>query len=196
MLTLYHAPRSRSSRMIWLLEELGADYHIEYVDIVRSFPAPSGAPDPLNPHPLKQVPALLVDGVVLVESVIQVLYLTDRYEGLAPTVSDAKRAEYLGWLGFYNGVLEQVIAPKFRGEMTPVQADAYAELDRRWRAALDEGPYLMGNHFTAVDILFGSLLQFYRTVMPEYPVYDQYLARISSRPALARAAEKDARPDG
>ena len=196
MLTLYHAPRSRSTRMLWLLEELGADYHVEYVDIVRGYPSPSGAPDPRNPHPLKQVPAMLVEGVLIVESVIQFLYLTDRYEGLAPTVGDPRRAEYLAWLGLYNGVLEPVAAPRFRGEMTPVQADAYAELDRRWRAALEKGPYMMGDHFTAVDILFGSLLQFYRTVMPEYPVYDEYLARIQSRPALARAAEKDAEPDG
>lgn len=195
MLTLYHAPRSRSSRMLWLLEELGADYHVEYVDIVRTMP-PGGAPDPRNPHPLKQVPAILVDGVVMVETVLLMLYLTDRYEGLAPTVGDANRAEYLSWLGLYNGVVEPVLQAKFRGEPTAVQADAYAELDRRWRAALDKGPYLLGEHFSAVDILFGSLLQWFRTAMPAYPVYDEYLARIQNRPALARAAEKDSKPDG
>src|SRR5688572_29289813 len=107
MLTLYHAPRSRSTRVLWLLEELGAEYHVEYVDIVRGHPTPGGATDPRNPHPLKQVPALAVDGVVLVESVIVFLYLTDRFEGLAPTVGDSRRAEYLAWLGLYNGVLEQ-----------------------------------------------------------------------------------------
>ena len=195
MLTIYHAPRSRSSRMLWLLEELGADYHTEYVDIVRAV-AGGGAPDPRNPHPLKQVPAVIVDNVVLVESVLIILYLTDHYPGLAPTVGDPKRVEYLGWLGLYNGVLEPVVQAKFGGGLSAVQTDAYAELDRRWRAALDKGPYLLGENFSAVDILFGSLLQWYRTAMPDYPVYDDYIARISTRPALARAQAKDAKADG
>ena len=104
--------------------------------------------------------------------------------------------EYLGWLGLYNGVLEPVVAAKFRGDLTAVQADAYAALDRRWREALDRGPYLLGDQFSAVDILFGSLLLFYRAAMPQYPVYDAYLARIGERPALTKAMTKDARPDG
>lgn len=60
MLTLIHAPLSRSSRIIWLLEELGAEYEIRYVDIRRW--DGSGGPDENNPHPHKQVPALLHDG--------------------------------------------------------------------------------------------------------------------------------------
>lgn len=194
MLTIHHAPKSRSTRMLWLLEELEADYQINYIDILRM--DGTGAVDPTNPHPLKQAPALTVDGVTLVESVMIILYLTDRYRALAPAVSDPRRAEYLGWLGLYNGVLEPVISAKFRGDATAVQSDAYAALDRRWREALDRGPYLLGDQFSAVDILFGSLLQFYRAAMPQYPVYDAYLARIGERPALAKAMTKDARPDG
>jgi glutathione S-transferase len=194
MLILHHAPKSRSSRILWLLEELGAEYQVNYLNILRN--DGGGAVDPTNPHPLKQVPALTVDGVVMVESIMIILYLTDRYPGLAPVVGDPKRAEYLSWLGLYNGVLEPVITAKFRGEPTAVQADAYAALDRRWREALDRAPYLLGDSFSAVDILFGSLLQFYRPAMPQYPIYDAYLARIGERPALARAMAKDARPDG
>jgi len=194
MLILHHAPKSRSSRILWLLEELGADYQVNYLDILRN--DGTGGPDPTNPHPLKQVPAITVDGVVIVESVMIILYLTDRYGGLAPAVGDPKRADYLGWLGLYNGVLEPVISAKFRGDVTAVQADAYAALDRRWREALDRAPYLLGDTFSAVDILFGSLLQFFRAAMPQYPIYDAYLARIGDRPALARAMTKDARPDG
>jgi glutathione S-transferase len=194
MLTIHHAPKSRSTRMLWLLEELGAEYRINYIDIMRM--DGSGAVDPTNPHPLKQAPAMTVDDVVMIESVMIMLYLTDRYPGLAPAVGDPKRAEYLGWLGLYNGVLEPVVSAKFRTELTAVQADAYAALDRRWREALDRGPYLLGDQFSAVDILFGSLLQFYRAAMPQYPVYDAYLARIGERPALSKAMAKDARPDG
>src|SRR5581483_9494414 len=54
MLTLYHAPQSRSTRFLWLLEELGADYKIAYTNIPRR--DGSGAIDPANPHPDKKVP--------------------------------------------------------------------------------------------------------------------------------------------
>lgn len=77
MLTLIHAPLSRSSRIIWLLEELGAEYEIRYVDIRRW--DGSGGPDENNPHPHKQVPALLHDGTLIWESVAVVQYLTDLY---------------------------------------------------------------------------------------------------------------------
>ena len=77
MLTLIHAPLSRSSRIVWLLEELGAEYEIRYVSIRRW--DGSGAPDDNNPHPHKQVPALLHNGAVIWESAAVVQYLTDLY---------------------------------------------------------------------------------------------------------------------
>ena len=58
MLTLFHAPQSRSSRIIWLLEELGADYEIRYVDIQRR--DGSGGPDLANPHPARRSPPLVL----------------------------------------------------------------------------------------------------------------------------------------
>ena len=76
MLTLIHAPLSRSSRIIWLLEELGAEYEIRYVDIRRW--DGSGGPDENNPHPHKQVPALLHDGTLIWESVAVVQYLISK----------------------------------------------------------------------------------------------------------------------
>ena len=73
MLTLFHSPQSRSTRFLWLLEELGAEYEVEYVTIPRM--DGSGAPDPKNPHPEKKVPALLHDGHLVTESVAVALYL-------------------------------------------------------------------------------------------------------------------------
>ena len=84
MLTLYHAPQSRSSRILWLLEELGADYELVITDIPRQ--DGSGAADPRNPHPDKKVPALVHDGALITESIAIVQYLADLYPkaGLAP----------------------------------------------------------------------------------------------------------------
>ncbi len=190
---VHHAPQSRSTRLLWLLEELGADYTIHYVDIRRQ--DGPGQADPSNPHPLKQSPAIEVDGQVLIESVLIFLFLTDRYRiaALAPTPTHPRRAEYVSWLGLYNGVLESVLTSGTPDSWTPVQKVAYAELDRRWRAAIKDGGFIPGE-FSALDILFGSLLQWFRGAMPAGEPYDSYVERISARPALGRAMQKDSRP--
>jgi len=192
-LILHHAPQSRSTRMLWLLEELGADYTINYVDIRRQ--NGEGGNDPSNPHPLKQAPAIEIDGQVLIESVLIFLFLTDRYRvaGMAPTPTHPRRAEYVSWLGLYNGVLESVLTSGSRENWTPVQQYAYAELDRRWSAAIKDGGFILGQ-FSALDILFGSLLQWFRAAMPAGEPYDSYVRRISERPALQRALQKDSPP--
>ena len=81
MITLYHAPRSRSSRIIWLLEELGAEYQIELVDIVRGDGSGQAAPDSYRViNPLKKVPAIKVYNEVVFESAAICLYLTDSHQ--------------------------------------------------------------------------------------------------------------------
>src|SRR5690606_29280022 len=77
MIVLYHAPRSRSSRFIWLLEELGAPYRIEPVSIRRG--DGSGALDTKNPHPHGKVPVVVHDGATIFESIAIALYLTDAF---------------------------------------------------------------------------------------------------------------------
>ncbi|MEG2313538.1 glutathione S-transferase [Brevundimonas sp.] len=192
-LILHHAPQSRSTRMLWLLEELGADYEIQYVDIRRQ--NGQGGADPSNPHPLKLAPSIEINGQILIESVLIFLFLTDKYRvaGLAPTPTHPRRAEYVSWLGLYSGVLETVLTSGLRESWSQVQKDAYAELDRRWSEAIKDGGFILGN-FSALDILFGSLLQWFRAAMPAGEPYDSYLSRISERPALARALKKDSPP--
>ena len=92
MLTLFHAPWSRSGRIVWLLEEIGADYDIRYVDIFRAM-TQSGARDPANLHPDGKVPALLHDDVLVTESAAVALYLTDLFPeaGLGAPVGSAER---------------------------------------------------------------------------------------------------------
>jgi len=77
MLTLYHAPRSRSFRSLWLLEEIGQPYELKNVSIRRG--DGSGARDPSNPHPHGKVPALRHDGTTVFETPAIALYLTDTF---------------------------------------------------------------------------------------------------------------------
>ena len=195
MLTLYHAPQSRSSRIVWLLEELGADYVLEITDIPRM--DGKGAPDPANPHPDKKVPALIDDGVLITESIAIVQYLTDKFPaaGLGPRIGDTNRGPYLSWLAYYAGVIEPVVAIQFAGladnaAMQRTFRDR-AAMDRRVLAALEARPYLLGEKFSGADILVASVGQFVRTMLPAGAVVDSYLERCNARPALARALAKD-----
>lgn len=192
MLTLFHAPRSRSTRFLWLLEELGAPYRIEKVDIFRSTTG-TGAPDPRNPHPHGQVPALVDEGVLITESAAIALYLTDKFPtaGLGPMISDPHRGPYLTWLAYYAGVLEPSVVNLWKQRQDEEDKRVYQALDERLRATLEKQPWLLGEQFSAADILFVSLLQFARQMLPAHAVYDDWLARANARPALARAMAKD-----
>lgn len=196
LLSLYHAPQSRSSRIIWLLEELGADYELRYTDIPRM--DGSGQPDPSNPHPDKKVPALVHDDVLVTESAAICLYLTDLHPkaGMGPVVGDAKRGTYLSWLAYYAGVVEPVAVIEFAGlgshEALARSFRGVKEMNQRVGTALDAGPYLLGDSFSAADVLIGSLGQWARHMLPAGDPVDGYLARLNARPALARALQKDA----
>ncbi len=191
MLTLFHAPRSRSTRMIWLLEELGADYEIRTVNIARQ--GGVGARDPANPHPHGQVPALVDDGALITESAAIALYLTDKFRKhpMGPAVGDPLRGPYLTWLAYYAGVLEPVVTARWSGKAGEAENAAYEIMDGQLKEALERGPWLLGDSFSAADIMFISLLQFARQMLPPHAVYDDWLARAQDRPALARALSKD-----
>lgn len=198
MLTLYHAPRSRSSRILWLLEELGADCEIVYVDIPRM--GGSGAPDPRNPHPDKKVPALVHDGVLITESMAVTLHLTDLspQAGLGPAIGDPRRGAYLTWLFYYAGVIEPVLHFEFAGLAdNPTLYRTFrgrAELNRRIEDALRAGPYILGETFSAVDVIIASLGHWFRQSLPEGELVDAYLERCRQRPALQAALAKDEPP--
>jgi glutathione S-transferase len=193
MLTIYHAPQSRSSRILWLLEDLGEPYAIEYMDIRRG--NGTGASDPRNVHPDKKVPALVHDGQLVTESAAICLYLTDTFPKakLGPPPGDAKRGAYLTWLAYYAGVIEPTVIAKAQGrtEKDPDEKRAYDQMESRLRGALEAGPYVLGDAFSAADILVVSVFQWMRSLMPAGEPFDSYVKRCAARPALARAMAKD-----
>lgn len=193
MLTLFHAPQSRSSRLVWLVEELGADCRIEYCDIRRM--DGTGAADPKNPHPDGKVPALLHDGALITESAAVALYLTGLHPeaGLGFPQGSDQRGPLLTWLFWGVGELEPALWSKMTGdtETNPmVQARYQAAVDRLLEA-LWEGPYLMGEQFTVADVMIGGTLGWARPHLPESPLLDTYLERLHDRPAGQRACAKD-----
>lgn len=196
MITLHHAPKSRSSRIIWLLEELGAPYEIKITNIRRQDGV--GGVDPANPHPDKKVPAIVHDGVLITESAAIVVYLTDLFPqaGIGPQIGDPLRGPYLTWLAYYAGVIEPVLNLSFSGlgdheKLSRVFTNR-ATVDAHILEALKDGPYILGQKFSGADILVASMGQFSRMMLPEGGIVDEYLARCNARPAVARALAKDA----
>lgn len=194
MITLYHSPKSRSSRMIWLLEELGQPYEIKQVSIFRPMTG-EGAPDPANPHPDKRVPAIVHNGELVAESVAMVLYLTDAFPEarLGPLAGAPGRGEYLTWLAWYASELEPALFASMDGTLTtsPIKQRDHAQMVARLEAALSHGPWLMGEYFTGADLLVGSAINFGRAAFPATGPVDDFAQRCKARPAAVRGGELD-----
>ena len=196
MITLYHAPRSRSSRFIFLLEELGVPYEISKVSIRRG--DGSGALDSDNPHPHGKVPVIRDGDTVVYESAAISLYLTDKFPaaGIGPVVGDPKRGAYLTWLAYYAGVMEPAWVSAFmktdvpRGTAGWVKTDEIMELVN---ATLAKGPYILGEKFSAADILIGTTFRMFMgsPLLAKTDLLESYVARVVERPACVRAAAKD-----
>ncbi|HEX4532899.1 MAG TPA: glutathione S-transferase family protein [Rhizomicrobium sp.] len=194
MITLYHYPQTRSSRFIFLLEELGAPYEIHQVSTLTD-----GA-DPANPHPHGKVPAIRDNetGDVVYESPAITLYLTDKFPkaGLGPTVGGKGRGAYLSWLVYYGSVLEPAFMSKFVNMPVPRPQAGWVEVEAAMQyviETLSKGPYLLGDAFSAADILYGTTFAMFgkSPMMPKSEVIDGYVKRVTERPALARAQAKD-----
>ena len=196
MLKLYHSPQTRSSRFIWLLEELGQPYQVEYVTIRRG--DGSGERDPRNPNPDGRVPTLEHDGRLVMESAAICLYLSDAFPDakLGPPGGDADRAAYLTWLFYYSGEVEPALISKFTGQAEKEERvqRSYDQMVARFEGALARGPYMLGETFSAADVLFGSIVQWGSQMLPKRDAFDAYLARLVERPAYQRSTAKDAAP--
>jgi glutathione S-transferase len=192
MLTLYHSPGSFSSRILWLLEELGADYTVELV----SYPKADGSnADPRNPHPHGYTPALAHNGHVVTETGAVALYLTDLFPQaeVGVPVGHPLRARYITWLFYQVGLTEPLVYMK--GNLMLAQDAVMSRLDRAMmrhiEATLTAGRYILGERFTAIDILYMSLFEHARPLLGTSAVLDAYLAR-ADRPARRRAIIKGA----
>jgi glutathione S-transferase len=192
MLTLYHSPRSFSARILWLLEELEADYRV----VVVSYPREDGSnADPRNPHPHGYTPALDHDGRIVSETGAISLYLTDLFpnSSVGVAVGEPLRAQYITWLFYQVGLTEPLIYMKGTGALDKDEAMSRlnSSMMKHIEHTLANGPYILGNRFTAVDILYMSLFERARLLLPNIDGLDAYVARGQERPARLRAMAKD-----
>ncbi len=188
MITLYHRPNSRSARFVFLLEELEAPYEIREVSGRER--DGSGGADPANPHPHGKVPAISDDGIVVFESSAIALYLTDKFpkNGIGPLVGDPKRGAYLTWLAYYCGVMEPAWTMRFLNVQTPPGMAGWAPAEEVMTypfKTLENGPYVLGDTFSAADVLIGTTFAMFMggPTLPKTPLVENYVKRVVERPA-------------
>ena len=195
-LTLHHSPNTRSTGALILLEELGAPYTLHAMDMKAG---EHRQPAYLAINPLGKVPAVTHGDALVTEQVAVFIYLADLFPaaGLAPALDDPLRGPYLRWIAFYGSSFEPALIDRAQKHVPPPGMAAYGDYDTviaTLVAQLDKGPYLLGERFSAADVLWGTALGWTTTfgLVPELPVIKAYIERIGARPAVLRARAKDA----
>ena len=196
MLTLYYSPQSRATRVKALLHAMGrcTDVRLCTVEIPRM--DDSGRRDPRNPHPEGKVPALDTGHGVMTESNAIMLYLTDHFDSpLGRGPRDPQRGAYLMWLSYASGVMEPyyVALAGGRGEDPIVQVTyrGGAEIAERLDAALARGPWLLGDAFSAADLMVVSPYLWAPDWIPDRPATRDWVARCAAHPSQAWADAED-----
>jgi glutathione S-transferase len=189
--TLYYMPRTRSSRVLWLLEEIGAPYELTEIQ-----GADRRSVEHLVRHPLGRVPALeLGDGTFMFESAAICLQLADLHPetGLIASVGSPERGLIYQWVLFSMTELE---APLFRwigelrdGVTESAAGNRFGQAAGALQAALGEREWLLGETLTVGDVLCASVLEgaHSRDLLGDWPGLRAYVERGQARPAYARA---------
>lgn len=196
-LKLYHATPSRSSVTLWMLEEVGEPFTIELLSLNNG---DQRKPEYLAINPMGKVPTLDDGGTIVSEVSAICCYLADAYPkaGLAPPIGDKLRGPYLKWLFYAPSCIEPAIIDKAMNRAPPPRSTAgWADYDTvievLREATGKASPYLLGERFTAADVVVGSSLRWGMQfkLLPELPEFVAYTQMLAKRPALQRQIAKD-----
>ncbi|MDQ3074121.1 MAG: glutathione S-transferase family protein [Pseudomonadota bacterium] len=195
-LEFFTNPMSRDQIVRWMLEEVGQPYKTHLLDFATSMKAA----DYLAVNPMGKVPAIRHDGAVLTEVAAICAYLADAFPdaGLAPPID--RRGDYYRWLFFAAGPVEAAFSNKAAGFEPPPERRAlfgYGTFDltiNTLEQAVARNDFIAGDRFSAADLYVGSeigfMLQF--GLLEPRPAFSDYVARVTDRPAYARAKQIDA----
>ncbi len=189
---LYWCPRTRASRAVWCLEEVGQPYERVLIDIRD--PAARIDPDFLAASPMGKVPALEDGEARLADSAAICLYLADRYGSgrLAPAVDEADRGPFLFWMFFAPGSMEPAMAEKMGGWETSRVSHGWGDFETMLQTleeGLEPGPWLLGDRFSVADVMVGSTAAFMGMfgILPDSARIAAYVERCLERPAYRKA---------
>ncbi|TCT10898.1 glutathione S-transferase family protein [Paralcaligenes ureilyticus] len=194
--TFFHSPNTRSSGALALFEELGVAYDLHLLNMKKG---EQRQPEYLAINPMGKVPAILHGNALVTEQPAVFMYLADLYPQakLAPPIGDPLRGPYLRWMVYYGSCFEPALIDRAQ-QNTPAKPSTspYGDYDTMLKTLTDQlqpGPWLLGDTFTAADVLWGTALDWTTRfkLVPETPTIRNYIERVTSRPAVTRAREKD-----
>lgn len=194
MIELYWSPRSRSFSGLWILEEAGQPYERVLTDISTGA---QKKPAYLAINPMGKVPALKDGDATIAEAAAICAYVAERYPDakLAPPLGDPRRAKYLQWLFFGPSCIEPALIQIFTKLEVPSSTAAWGDATQVFDVldkALEKGPWILRDDFSAADVVIGSGLNFairLFKMVPTRPSFDRYLDACAARPAYQRASE-------
>ncbi|MAP94446.1 MAG: hypothetical protein CMK07_05790 [Ponticaulis sp.] len=201
--TIYHLEGRRSERIVWLMEELGLPYELEYVrgDLQASMDKVRALG-----HEMPMVPTVVIGDDILVESGAIIETIITRYAPgqLMPAIDSEFYPTYLMWLHYAEGSLAARLFSDYRAWMTNpptersrlVDSEAVVQYSENW---LEEHPYFGGPEFSAADIIMWFPLNVATKLNlvdeAQFPKVADWKTRVEARPAYKRMLEA-ARPDG
>ena len=196
-LTFYHASPSRSSIVLWMLEELGEPYDIHLLRLTKG---ENREPAYLAINPMGKVPAIRHGDTIITEAAAICTYLADEFPAarLNVPIGSPQRGVYLKWLFFGPSCIEPAVTDRAapRKEEARRGMLGYGDFDTTMNtvaAAVAQGPWLLGEQFTAADVIIGAHIRYGMMfkMIPERPEFTAYAGRIAARPAAQRAEAKD-----
>ena len=189
----YHSPLSRGRIIHWMLEEVGAAYRVELIDLQKN---EQKQPKFLAINPMGKLPAIVHRGVVITECGAICTYLADAFPAaqLAPKLDDPARGTYLRWMFFGAGCVDPGLIDRMLSRPVPERAGAvgygcFEDMTRVLEKAITPGPYVLGARFSAVDVYLGGQIGFglMTKALETRPQFQAYVARCTDRPAYKRA---------
>ena len=196
-LTFYSNPYSRGRIVRWMLEETGAPYELQ----VMEFGGNIKSPEYLAINPMGKVPAIKSGDTVITEVVAICAWLAEQFpdKKLAPALDDPARAAYYRWLFFAAGPLEMAMTAKAykwpidEKNVQAVGCGYVSDTVNTLEMALEKGPYICGEQFTAADLVLSSYIgwEIMQKHLEPRPVFTDYVKRCEARPAAVRANALD-----
>jgi glutathione S-transferase len=196
---LYHCPKTRSVRPLWLMEELGITYQLEIINV---FAGEGRNKDYLHINPNGSVPTLDDDGTIIFETGAICLYLTDKYpdKQFAPAINTAQRGLYYQWMFYCSATMEPPLVnillhtvlldeEKRRPAVVEESKDRFQTIAVVLNNALAGKEYILGEKFSTADIMIGSTLLWFPELLDGFKHLQSYTDRLLARPAFQKARQ-------
>lgn len=198
MITLHHLNRSRSHRILWLLEELGEPYTV--IPYKRDAKTNLAPPELLAVHPLGKSPMIELDRRLITESAAIVEILCTRFApGMIPPVGTNAYVQHLELMHFAEGsamtpILLQVYTSRLGDAAAPLHPRITSELDNHYRymdSLVRSSGHFVQDDLSAADIMlsFPAEVAMRQDRATDFPKLAGFVEMIRARPAYQRAVE-------